>query len=183
MKQIRIPMSRIPILIGHEGETKQFIEKKAGVELIINSTTGEITILGDEELPQEDPLLPLKVEHIVKAIARGMAPENAFLLFNDDIYFKIIDIRDYVGKSRNSQQRTRARIIGEQGRTREIIEEQSGAKIAIEGYSVVIIGDFYQLDTATTAVDMILSGARHASVYSFLEKKRREAHLMKMPEL
>jgi len=186
MKQLRIPMSRIAVLIGHEGETKKDIEEKTGVELDIDSRTGEVTIILDEEGPEaspEDPLLSFKVEYIVKAIGRGFSPEKALLLLRDDMYFKLIDIRDYSGKSSNAQHRLKARLIGEHGKTREIIEELSEVKIVVAGYSVSLIGDYYHLGVAETAVDMLLHGARHAQVYSFLEKKRREAHQMKQAEI
>ena len=67
MQQLSIPISRVPILIGHEGETKKAIEEQTGVHLDINSTSGEVTIF-DDEGPKDDPLLSLKVEHIVKAV-------------------------------------------------------------------------------------------------------------------
>jgi len=182
MKQLRIPMSRLAVLIGHEGETKQMLEEQIGVHLDIDSKTGEVTIY-DDEGKKEDPLLSLKVEYIIKAIGRGFSPENALLLLDDDMYFKLIDIRDYVGKKKNAQHRAKARLIGEHGRSRELIEELSEVKITISGYSVALIGDFYNLNIAETAVDMLLNGSRHASVYGFLEKKRRELRYTKRPEL
>jgi len=181
MKELRIPMSRVAVLIGHEGETKQMIEERTGVHLDVNSKTGEVTIHDTEE-PGEDPLLSLKIEYIVKAIGRGFSPENALLLLQDDMYFKLIDIRDYVGKSKNAQHRAKARLIGEHGKTRELIEELSGVKLVISGYSVGLIGGFYRLNIAETAVDMLLNGSRHATVYSFLERKRREVRSMRQPE-
>ncbi len=189
MKQLKIPMSRIPVLIGHDGEMKKLIEEKAGIRFDVNSTNGDVTIYDDipeEELVnpenQRDPLISLKIEYLVKAIARGFSPENALLLLQDDMYYRLIDIRDYSGKSRNAQHRVKARIIGEDGKTREVLEDLSGCKVAISGYSVSLIGDYYSIEIATTAVDMLLHGARHAQAYSFLEKKKREMANMKMPE-
>ena len=68
-----------------------------------------------------------------------------------------------------------ARIIGSEGKTRRIIEEQTGCDLAIYGHTVGIIGELEELGIAKRAVDMILSGAEHASVYSFLEAQRRKA--------
>jgi len=181
MKQLKIPMSRVAVLIGHEGGTKRLIEEKTGAKVLVNSKTGDVTIY-DEECAQKDPLLPLKVEYIIKAIARGFSPENALLLLRDDMYFKMFDIRDYVGKHKTAQRRARGRVIGEKGRTREIIEELTGVKVSVSGYSVSLIGDFESLSVAEVAVDMLLHGARHSTVYSFLEKKRREAKLRRLKE-
>ena len=182
MQQLSIPISRVPILIGHEGETKKAIEEQTGVHLDINSTSGEVTIF-DDEGPKDDPLLSLKVEHIVKAVGGGFTPESALLLLRDDMYFKLIDIRDSMGKNRNAQHRAKARLIGEHGKTRELIEGIGDVKITISDNSVALIGDFYKLSVAETAVDMLLNGSRHATVYSYLEKKRREIASMKQPEL
>ncbi|MEA3136281.1 MAG: ribosomal assembly protein, partial [Thermoplasmata archaeon] len=60
------------------------------------------------------------------------------------------------------------------GKTRRIIEEQTGCDLAIYGHTVGIVGELEELGTAKKAVDMILRGAEHASVYGFLESMRRK---------
>ena len=59
MKYLKIPMDRIGILIGHNGETKRELEEKTKLTININSKLGEISI---DEHDVEDPLLVLKVE-------------------------------------------------------------------------------------------------------------------------
>ncbi len=174
MKYLKIPKERVGVLIGKEGETKKEIETLSGAKLVVDSKEGEVTI-EDEEA--KDPVMGMKIADVVKAIGRGFSPEKAFQLFNDDYYFALFDIRDYAGKSPAHLRRVRARVIGTNGKTRRLIEELAGVDLSVYGDTVSIIGPATNLDIAKTAVDMLLNGAEHSSVYRFLEKKRREMKL------
>ena len=65
-------------------------------------------------------------------------------------------------------------LIGENGRTRELMEELTGASVVIYGTTLGVIGNPKQVDAVRSAAEMILDGAPHGSVYSFLERKRNE---------
>ena len=67
----------------------------------------------------------------------------------------------------------RGRIIGRGGRTRRIIEEQSGAQVAVQGRTVSILGSLAATEAAQVSVGMLLGGAAHGSVYHYLEGHRR----------
>jgi ribosomal RNA assembly protein len=96
------------------------------------------------------------------------------------MYLDIIDIRDYAGKSPKHMRRIKARIIGKKGRTRKNIEQLTGAYLSIYGGTVAILSDIEGLETARTAVDMLLSGSEHSMVYRYLERKRREMKMAKL---
>lgn len=174
MQFVKLPKERVAVLIGKDGETKEFIERRTGAALKIDSETGDVSI--DTEHMTE-PFLILKVVDVVKAIGRGFSPEKAFRLFSDDIYFESVDIRDQVGKSQDRLIQVRSRLIGTGGRTRGVIEELTSANVSIFGNTVSIIGEITALYTAKKAIDMILCGSEHATVYKFLERKRRESKL------
>ncbi|MDD1767241.1 MAG: KH domain-containing protein [Methanomassiliicoccales archaeon] len=176
MRIIRIPKDRVGALIGKEGETKKFIEERSKVALYIDSE-GEVTL---DESAAEDPVMGMKVGDIVKAIGRGFSPHRAFRLFDDDEYLDTIDIRDYVGKKTNNVVRMRARIIGSNGKTRRIIEELTGASISIYGSTVSIVANDLQLPIARTAIDMLLRGSEHATVYRYLERCRPQLRMGEM---
>jgi ribosomal RNA assembly protein len=53
----------------------------------------------------------------------------------------------------------------------------TGTHVSIYGKTVSIIGDMEHLQIAKEAVEMILDGARHKTVYSFLERKKQEMKL------
>ena len=171
MQFAKIPTERVGVLIGKEGIVKKEIEEKTGAKLEIDSRNGDVNINTENVT---DPIYSVKTKDIVKAIGRGFSPEHAFMLFNDDYYFSLIDIKDYVGKNPKHARRIKARLIGKKGKTRSLIEELSETYISIYGNTVAIIGELIELGVAKTAIDMILNGSEHSAVYRFLEHKRTE---------
>ncbi len=169
---LKIPKERVGVLIGKEGATKEHIENMTKIELDIDSETGNVTIAPTEET--EDPLSVWKARYIVKAIGRGFSPETALKLLDDEIILDIINLQDFVGKSKKAVMRQKGRIIGREGRTKEIIKEMTDVDISIYGKTVSLIGDMERIQIAKEAVEMILEGVRHKSVYAFLEKKKQE---------
>lgn len=176
MKAVKIPKDRVGALIGKKGRTKELIEKRTGVGLDIDSE-GEVKILEEDA---EDPLMPLKVLDLVRAVGRGFSPERAMRLLEDDEYLEVIDIREFVGKKGSHVARMRARVIGTKGRTRQIIEDLSGAYLSIYGSSVSIVANSIQMPVAKGAVMMLLRGSEHSTVYRFLERKRSELRISEM---
>jgi ribosomal RNA assembly protein len=170
---VKIPRERIGVLIGANGSVKDYIQRKLPILLDVNGETGDITITLREET--KDPSILFKAKDVVLAIGRGFSPERAFkLLESDDIALDIIDLRDYLGKSESELRRIRGRIIGRDGKTRQIIEEMSGALISVYGHTVAIIGDFEQINIAREAVLMLINGSEHSTVYRFLQRRRQE---------
>jgi len=169
----KIPKERIGVLIGTNGSVKKHIEKTLGVKLEIDSETGDVVITPRKNL--NDPSLLFKAKDVVMAIGRGFSPERAFrLLESEDSVLEIIDLRGMIGKSESELIRVRGRIIGKNGRTREIIEEMSGASVSVYGHTVAIIGDFDQVNIAREAVNLLIRGCAHSTVYRFLQRKRQE---------
>ena len=72
-------------------------------------------------------------------------------------------------------ERLRGRIIGKAGKAREQIENLTGAEISVFGKTVAVIGGVEQTKTAIAAIDMIIEGLPHESVFAFLDKKKKEA--------
>ncbi|MBS7633888.1 RNA-processing protein [Candidatus Bathyarchaeota archaeon] len=170
---VKIPKERIGVLIGVNGSVKNHIEEKLGVKLDIDSETGDVTITLKEKA--EDPTLIFRAKDTVTAIGRGFSPERAFkLLENEDYMLEIIDLRDIFGKSEAELRRVKGRIIGRDGRTREIIEEMSETIVSIYGHTVAIIGDADQVSVAREAVNLLIGGSTHSTVYKFLQRKRQE---------
>jgi ribosomal RNA assembly protein len=169
MLHLRIPKDRIGVLIGKRGSTKKLIEENTGVRLLIDSVEGEIEI---DHSQAKDPAMAIVVENIVKAIGRGFSPENALELMEEDTVLEVIDIRDYVGRKPNHIARVKSRVIGSNGKTRRIIEELTGTHISVFGNTVSIIGRTVQVSIASRALDMLISGSEHSTVYNFLEHNR-----------
>jgi ribosomal RNA assembly protein len=177
MMYVRIPLERVGVLVGKNGEVKKRIEDGTKTSLVIDSESGDVTI---DDSKSEDPILILKTSDMVKAIGRGFSPEKALKLISDDVFFTLMDIRDYVGKNQKHVRRVRARVIGSKGKTRRLIEELTGVSVSIYGNTVGVIGESLELNIAISAIEMILKGSEHSAVYSFLEKKRRDIELAEL---
>ncbi|MFC4989541.1 KH domain-containing protein [Saliphagus infecundisoli] len=169
MQHVKIPQDRIGVLIGEGGETMREIEAEAEVRLDIDSENGSVAIetVGD-------PVTGLNGPDIVRAIGRGFPPEDALSLLDDEmVSFDLVDI-DAAARNTNDMKRKKGRLIGENGRTRELMEELSGASVVIYGSTLGIIGTPPQVDAVRTAAEMLLDGAPHGTVYSFLEERHNE---------
>jgi len=166
--EIKIPEERIGVLVGPGGSVKNLIEERTKTKMEIDSDSGTVSIISSD-----DPLLALRALDLIKAIGRGFSPERAFPLLDDDmLMIEIIDLSKLVGTKRDMA-RMKGRIIGKDGRTREIMERLSGAKISIYGKTVAILGYPEQIRISRAAIEMLLDGAPHGNVYSFLEKKHQ----------
>jgi len=170
---LKIPKERIGVLIGPEGAVKKGVEEKLKVELQIDSSTGDVTVILTEKA--EDPSMLFKAKDVITAIGRGFSPEHAFRLIRDeDALLDVIDLRDFFGRSESDIRRVKGRIIGMNGKTRRIIEELTDTSIAVYGHTVSIIGDMEQVQIAREAIQMLIQGSQHSTVYRFLHRKRRE---------
>jgi ribosomal RNA assembly protein len=170
---VRIPKERVGVLVGADGKVKRHIEEKLGVKLEVESESGGVTATLNENAT--DPSLLFRAKDVVTAIGRGFAPEHALRLIRDeDAIFDLIDLRDTFGRSPSDIQRVKGRIIGMNGKTRRLIEELSNADMVVFGHTVGIIGTFEQVNIARSAVQMLIDGSQHHTVYKFLQRKRSE---------
>jgi len=175
---VKIPKERVGILIGPDGKTKQHIENRLQVKLDIE-TEGSITITLQENAT--DPSLLLRAKDVVSAIGRGFPPETAFrLIGNEDDIYDMVDLRLIFGRNESDIKRIKGRIIGTEGKTRKLIEELTEADVVVYGHTVGIIGSFEQADAARNAVQMIIDGCEHHTMYNYLQKKRTELKKQKM---
>ena len=173
----RVPKDRIAVLIGSKGVTAKSIRNASGCkELNIDSETGDVEVKWGEA-GSYDPIKAMKLPDVIKAIARGMAPKAAIRLFDDQHFFEMVDLRDFVGKRSNQQRRIRSRIIGSQGKVRKLIEGLTDTEITIYKSTVVIIGEQEGLSAARQAIEMLAGGSEHGSVLGYLEKDRRRSKL------
>ncbi len=177
MRSIRIPQDRVGTIIGTKGETKKMLQNISGIKIDVD-TEGEVTIYDDAETA--DPLMALKIIDVIKAIGRGFAPDRATRLFDDDEYLEVVDLKEFVGGRNNQLSRIRGRIIGKDGKTRKIIEDLTGVYVTIYGNTVALIGNSVSLPVAKHAVELLLNGSEHATVYHYLESQRPRLRIAEM---
>lgn len=178
---LKIPKDRVGVAIGKNGKIKHQLEIITKTELKIDSDTGNIAISSTEET--DDPLAIWKARYMIKAIGRGFNPDIALTLQNDDLILEIINLQDYVGKSKKALVRQKGRIIGKSGRTRQIMHDMLDVEISIYGKTVSIIGKIENVQMAKEAVTMILDGSTQKSVYAYLERMQDKLKKQEFDEM
>lgn len=170
---VRIPRERVGVLIGPGGTTKKSVEERLSVELQIDSDAGDVTVLMNENAA--DPSMLFRAKDVITALGRGFSPEHAFRLIRDeDAVLDMLDLRTVFGKSDADIKRVKGRIIGMNGKTRRIVEEFTDTSVAVYGHTVGIIGTLDQVQVAREAIEMLIKGSMHSTVYRFLHRKRRQ---------
>jgi ribosomal RNA assembly protein len=168
-QEIKVAGDRLGVLIGKGGSTKREVEEKTHTAIHIDSKEGVVIVEGEEA---EGVIAAVKV---IEAINRGFSPERAFQLMRDeDLVLDIVDL-GMVADSPRQLDRIRGRIIGRAGRSREQIEDMTGTSISVHGKTISLIGPFERVKIARTAIEMLVNGVPHETVYSFLDKKKRES--------
>lgn len=168
---IRIPDDRVGVLIGPQGTNRKKIESTFGVAITVESDTGNVEIKVNEDQPDVSVLFTVK--KIVQAIGRGFSPRKAMALEDEEKDFMVIDLEDYVGTSKNAQNRVRGRIIGKDGKSRELLEELTECTFSVYGGTVGLIGPYDMLPVAKESVEMLLKGSFHKTVWNHLYAYRR----------
>lgn len=171
--ELKIPRERLAVLIGKSGEIKTKIERATKTKIKVDSDEGDIFITG------EDGLSIYAANEIITAIGRGFNPKRAMLLLKGDYVYEQINMNDYA-KTKKTLQRLKGRVIGAEGKCRKLIEELADCDICVYGKTIGIIGETECVAVAKRAIESLLMGSQHASVYRWLEKQR---HNLKKKQL
>ena len=170
--ELKIPKERVAVLIGKKGMVKKEIEENTKTKIKID-TDCNIFITG------EDGLALYIAKEVIRAIGRGFNPDIAFLLLKPDYAFELINLKDFAGKSKKALIRLKGRVIGKDGKSRKTIEELTQCYISVYGKTVGVIGASEQALMARKAIEALLRGSPHSSVYRWLERKRRKLRVEK----
>lgn len=159
---VKVPMDRVGVIIGKNGSTLKELQEK---------TKTRMSVEENDVLIEGKSLYVWKARDIIRAIARGFSPVRAMRLLKDQYMLDIIDLSEYL-PTEKAIKRVKARIIGKNGRTRELIEEHTGVFVSVYGKTVALIGSMEGLDVARRAVEMLIEGSKHSTVYAYLEQNR-----------
>ena len=165
--ELRIPKERIAVLIGKKGEIKKYIMGEINVSLEVDSHEGDVFIRGNNALGL------FNAREIVKAIGRGFNPDIAFQLMKPEYMFESVNVSDYAG-SKVNEARLKGRVIGKEGKARLHFEELTETAIVIYGKTISLVGKAEQVIIAKKAIESLLQGSRHATVYKWLEQCRKK---------
>jgi len=169
---VKIPPDRLGAVIGVKGRVKREIMDRLGVRISIDTENSMVIV--EPEVEGVPPVNVMKAAEIVKAIAYGFPPEKALRLADEDQILVIVDLKQIVGDQPNHLKRVKARIIGEKGRARKTLEQMTDTYINVGDTSVAIIGDYERAMAAKRAVEMLVEGRMHSTVYRYLERELRE---------
>ncbi len=163
LKRILIPRERTAVIIGKRGSVKREIEKSTGTKMTV----------GDDIQVEGEAIDVMVAENIITAIGRGFSPEHAMQLLEEENTLVIIDLP----RSKKSLQRVRSRLIGTSGKTRRNIEEYTKTVISVYGKTVSIIGAYERAELAREALEKLIKGLTHKTVYKFLEENKKRSQL------
>jgi ribosomal RNA assembly protein len=175
-QSVRIPDERVGALIGKEGATKRVLESELGVQLEVDSREG-LVIVKSGKAEGTDPFTAVRV---IEAIGRGFSPQRARRLLEEGTTMEVIDLRAYAGRSSNSLERVRGRVIGLKGKSRRVIEELTRCNVSVYGRTVAIIGEASEVQLASDAVKMLAAGSQHRTVFNTLQKARTKRKMERM---
>ena len=177
----RVPLDRVGVLIGENGQVIRDLMRRTMTIIRVDSQNGTVVI--EPESPNVPPINLLKAQDFIKAIAYGFSPERALRVLDEDQILLVIDLKQKVGPSPNHITRVKGRIIGEKGKARKIIEEMTGTYISVYDTYVAIIGDYESATAAREAIEMLIEGRQHATVYRYLERVMRQIKRRKITKL
>jgi ribosomal RNA assembly protein len=169
--ELKIPKERIAVLIGKDGSIKQELEEQTESTIHVDSKEGDVRITSENSVN----LYILK--DIIKAVGRGFNPDVAMSLLKPDYVLELLTLSDYV-KSPNQMLRLKGRVIGKGGKARETMEEFTETSISVYGKTIAIVGFCDYVAVCKKAIESLLSGSPHSSVYKWLEKHRKAQHRM-----
>jgi ribosomal RNA assembly protein len=164
-EMLRIPEERVKVLIGKEGKIKKLIEEKCNIAFTVDSE-GEVQVTGD-------PMEVFFALDVIKAIGRGFEPRAALRLLDHDYGLYIVSLKEFANTDKGIL-RLKGRVIGEKGKMRIEIENATDSKLSIYGGTIGIIAKIDTMERAKEAISMLLRGAKHSSVLSYLAKAKRE---------
>lgn len=177
---LNVRPERLGVLIGEGGKTLRDLENRTQTIVSVDSLNSSVVI---EAATPETPIeMVLRASDFIKAIDAGFSPERALRLLDEDMVLIIINLKEVIGDSQSHLYRVKARVIGEEGKVRTNIEQLSGTYISVYDDLVAIIGDYEGAYLAREAIEMLIQGREHSTVYRFLNKKVRELKRKRLTE-
>jgi len=157
----------INILIP-EARTKILSSNKTWVKMLEEKSKTKVSIDKEILVEGEDVDAVMRAAAVIKAFGRGFDFRTTMLLLEEGWTFETIDIRVFAGKSKSRCTSLKARVIGTGGTVKNKIQKYTNTKISIFGRTISIIGKWEDVEKARNAIEMLLSGSKHNTVYKFL---------------
>lgn len=154
---VKIPEERLKLF-----ERKGYSKK---LERLVNC---KISLNEEVLMDCEDPLLLMRLKEVIKAFGRGFEFDDALNLLDEEYYLETINVQDFSGKSKSRMIVIKGRVIGRKGKVKKLIEKHTNVKITIYGKTISIIGKWGDVQKAKQAVESLLKGRKHGTVFRSL---------------
>ncbi len=161
MERVLIPEKRAEVLRRIIVRVAKTLECR--VEL---NEDNEVVIDGDS-------YAEYNAKNVIQAFGRGFSMNTAYKLLDEQHFFRYISLKDVL-RNEDQIRRIKARIIGREGKTKEYVQDVSGASMAVYGNTVGLIGTNEQIDTAMGALRVLIDGGTHKKAYRIMEGIRRK---------
>lgn len=169
---VRIPLDRVKVLTSNDKQVIKELEGRTLTKISIDEVNSYAIV--EPSTPNTPVMNVIKAKEFINAVAVGFPPEKAWRLLNDDQVLLIIDLKVAVGDSQNHLTRVKGRVIGEGGKVRKNIEEIAGTYISVYDDYIAIIGDYESANLAREAIEMLIQGRQHTTVYKYLDRVAHE---------
>lgn len=120
----------------------------------------------------EDPMNEFLAVKAIDALNMGLPLENVISLKDEDFAFEKIPIKSIT--KRTNIREVRGRLIGVNRSSLDMIENISDCALCVHDSTVGIIGRLEKLEDARQAIKSLIQGSKHTSVYSKLERRKKE---------
>ncbi len=157
---VSIPEERMRLL--NRTSCKRDLKEFLDVDIEIND---DIEIKGEA-------LQVNRAKEILRAFGRGFLFKECLDLLDEDYLLDMVNINEFSGKAKERLMTLRGRIIGKNGITKKAIEKAVNVKMCVYGKTVSLIGKWENLKKAREAVEMLLAGSKHTTVYRFLNENK-----------
>jgi len=142
-------------------KNKSLIEKELNIKL-----SSKENIIYIDGKPEEEYF----ALQIIEAINLGFTIKKALLLKDPEFTFNQIPIKSVT--KRQDLERIRGRIIGKHRKALDTIESLTECDISLHDNVIGIIGLAQDVEKASYALQNLIRGSKHSSVFSYLEKQR-----------
>lgn len=167
MQSVSIPAERIKKLKKDKGLIKR-MERSCNCKMRFGA---------DDMIEIEgDAFAEYSARNVIYAYGRGFDCDTACMLTDNEYYFDSIDLGQLISSDKRIKQ-VKARVIGENGKTRRYIEGVSSAKLSVYGETVSFIGTIEEIKEAETAVNTLIEGGTHRLAYTRMEAAHRKNKL------
>lgn len=164
MTYVMVPDDRLDVL---DTDTIERIENVTESSIKIDDEAKTVKVINENSIKEID------TKNVLNAISVGFNQTEALkLAYNEFYQFEVINLKD-ITRNKSELKRQKARIIGEDGRTRELIEELTDIDVSIYNNKIGLIGETQDVLKARRSIVKLCEGSPHSTVYGELEQYKK----------